>query len=691
MSTTFDDLSELTPAADENISVISAGGGPIIIGDRFIVTLESPVSELDMPGARAYSCQDTADSNHSVLAYVCDSLVPPRSEILNPLRRLERANMVCPQDWAVADFPGKTQRQFIIIADRPGGRRVMSPSDDQIPPFTEDRLSRSVLIPIIKTLRPLNEIAITHRNIRADNLFYRDAAQGTVLLGECFTSPPAMYQPALYEPIDSAMAEPAGRGSGTIADDLYSLGVTMAILLRGNNPAARMSDSDIIKAKLREGSYATLIGDTKVTLGMMEVLRGLLTDDPLERWSIGELELWLNGRRLSPKQAKLPQRAARPFRFNNQEIYTAPMLSLSLGLNWTEASRAVGTDPIDVWIRRSLDDEKMSLNYVTAIRSAAAYGGRRGIEDRTVSRAMIALDPSAPIKYRKFCARVDGFATALMVRAIQSGETQDVAEAITAKLPQFWFENQIKQRPEDQIFRRQFEMMAFMLGRQSIGYGLERCIYELNSGASCLSPLINDYYVISLSQLLPALDIAAQKKKNLKGDPIDRHIAAFIAARLKHPLDNHLQAMANTVSLGTKRMGMIRLLSEVQQYTGEQTPRHVAKWLVDLAKPIIDTYHSRPFQEKLTKEVQRLCEKGSLMDIAYSLENASRREKDNEGFRSAMREYSDAETEINRIEAEEMTKPEAIEKKGQELAAYSSGILASVAFIFILFMHLNGA
>lgn len=690
MSNSFDDLSDLTPLPEENISVVNAGGGPIIIGDRFIVTLENPVSELDMPGARAYSCQDTADSNHSVLAYVCDSLVPPRSEILNALSRLERVNMVCPQDWAVAALPGKTQHQFIIIADRPGGRRVMSPSDDQITPFTEDRLTRSVLIPIVKTLRPLNEIAIPHRNIRADNLFYRDAAQGSVMLGECFTSPPAMYQPALYEPIDSAMAEPAGRGTGLITDDLYSLGVTMAILLRGSNPGARMSDADIINAKLREGSYATLIGDTKVTLGMMEVLRGLLTDDPNERWGIAELELWLNGRRLSPKQAKLPHRASRPFRFNSKEIFTAPMLSLTLGQNWNDATRVVGTDPIDVWIRRSLDDEKMSLNYVTAIRSAAAYGGRRGIEDRTVSRAMIALDPAAPIRYRRFCARIDGFATALMVRAIQSSDTQDVAEAILAKLPQFWFENQPKQRPEDQIFRRQFEMMAFMLGRQTIGYGLERCIYELNPGAPCLSPMINDYYVISLSQLLSALDMAAQKKSNLKNDPIDRHIAAFIAARLKHPLDNHLQAMANTVSVGTKRMGIIRLLSEVQQYTGEQTPRHVAKWLVNLAQPIIETYHSRPFQEKLTKEVNRLCDKGSLMDIAYSLENATRREKDNEGFRAAMREYGDAENEINQIEAEEMTKPEAIEKKGQEIAAYSSGILASVAFIFILFMHLNG-
>src|SRR3546814_17907810 len=75
----------------------------------------------------------------------------------------------------------------------------------------------------------------------------------------------------------------------------------------------------MVVAKITKGSYAALVGETRLSLPMVEVLRGLLCDDPEERWRHDDLQLWLSGRHLSPKQALLPPKAARLYPFDGEE------------------------------------------------------------------------------------------------------------------------------------------------------------------------------------------------------------------------------------------------------------------------------------------------------------------------------------------------------------------------------------
>ncbi|MEM1396072.1 MAG: serine/threonine-protein kinase, partial [Pseudomonadota bacterium] len=241
--------------------------------------------------------------------------------------------------------------------------------------FNEERITRTVMRPLLPVLKDLAESHLTHRSFRIDNFFYKDVSLGDLMIGEGFSAPPAMYQPALFEPIESAQAEAGGRGVGSSRDDLYSFGVCLAIMILGRNPVADKTDEEIIEQKLREGTYATVLGDTRVGLGLMEPLRGLLTDDPRERWSVMELELWLNGRRLSPKQPKLPQKAGRPFKFEDKEYLTTPLLANAMTKHWTNGVRSITADPIDVWLRRGFEDEDLTKAYNDAIRQAAAFGG----------------------------------------------------------------------------------------------------------------------------------------------------------------------------------------------------------------------------------------------------------------------------------------------------------------------------
>ena len=89
-----------------------------------------------------------------------------------------------------------------------------------------------MLRPAAHVLEHLQGRGITHRGIRLDNVFQSAPGQ-PVVLGAAWAAPPAMAQPALFEPPYSAMCLPAGRGDGSIADDVYALGVLLLCLALG--------------------------------------------------------------------------------------------------------------------------------------------------------------------------------------------------------------------------------------------------------------------------------------------------------------------------------------------------------------------------------------------------------------------------------------------------------------------------
>ena len=85
-------------------------------------------------------------------------------------------------------------------------------------------------------MEALSERERTHRAICPNNLYFADTGQRTLMLGEAAPAPPGFSQPDLFEPIELAGADKAARGEGTLADDLFALGITVLCLLLGRVP-----------------------------------------------------------------------------------------------------------------------------------------------------------------------------------------------------------------------------------------------------------------------------------------------------------------------------------------------------------------------------------------------------------------------------------------------------------------------
>jgi hypothetical protein len=157
-----------------------------------------------------------------------------------------------------------------------------------------------------------------------------------------------------------------------------------------------MEDEQILQTKIERGSYPALVGQVRLPLAITEVVRGLLVDDSRQRWTVNDLDLWLSGRRLSPKQPQVARRAARPLEFQGQDLWFARTAARALGRNPAVSTPIIENGELDKWLRRSLgDDARADVvvgfgGYVAVPAYLAAWrGGRR-------SRPVLACTAARP-------------------------------------------------------------------------------------------------------------------------------------------------------------------------------------------------------------------------------------------------------------------------------------------------------
>jgi eukaryotic-like serine/threonine-protein kinase len=658
--------------------------GLALVADRYRVRDDEPIPALDAPGGvKAYNATDERGSPKALFALICRNDLAARTDVLNQFSRFNRLPMTTPVRWGVVNWAPEKARRLAIIMHQPGGERILPRPDATMDPWREDRVIRTVMHPLMPIFKELGGRNLTHRSVRADNLFFADGTRESVVLGECFSGPPAMAQPAIYETIDSAMAMPEGRGYGSPADDFYALGVLILHLLCGGNPVPHLGEEEVIKAKISKGSYAAIVGDTRLSLPMVEALRGLLCDDPEERWTHEDLVLWLNGRHLSPKQALLPPKAARMFPFDGVDYNNAPALSNAMGRHWTEALKLIKDNELERWVRRSLSDDVHADTVKAATQAAAGIGGGGStLEDRLLSRVLVALDAQAPLRYKQISVRIQGFASAFAANYNNDERRQSFAEMIQYKLPQLWIESQVKARADQVSFARSLDLVGLHLSKPRIGYGLERTLYALAPGWPCQSTLLKNDYVADLESLLPALERLAQQGRT-EQVPIDRHIAGYISARMKVAPDRAFSELTQEDNPIVFNIGVVRLLSDVQEAVGPARLPNLGVWCAKLLKPVTVTYRNRERREQMVSALRQLGAKGNLAALLRLADNPDRRLADEQGFRRAKAEYAALVEQMGWLRNGGLTRPAIVRTSAREASSITAAVISAVAVLII--------
>ncbi|MBF0093899.1 MAG: hypothetical protein HQL34_05070 [Alphaproteobacteria bacterium] len=662
-------------------------GEAVLLKDRYALYPASPLHELNSPTAQAFAAEDRRDQSNRLFVLICDPELPSRINAMRALRGVKVGGLLPLVEWGPVFWPPDGRVCLAVVYEEPlGGRVVLGPQARQ-DAIQEHDVVRRVIEPFTAAIKEIADRSLTHRAIRPDNLFYMDAARRQVVFGECVTSPPGYDQPVMCETIPLGMAQRDGRGPSTIGTDLYAMGISTLILLTGRNYVADMSDEEVLRTKINQGSYATFVADQRLPLPLIEVLRGLLSDDPSQRWKIESLDMWLAGRRLSPILVKPTTKAMRGFSLKGTEYTNTCELAQAVANAWEGALTTVQDGQLELWLRRALDDKPRAEMVKSAIASGPTGTTDPGaVADYMLIRVGVILDPLAPIRYRGLNVMLDGIGWALAVRMMQKQSVQTIVDLVVRDIPRLYTEGREEYNPDNAFFLNELKQMRSFLAMKTKGYGLERCLYEMNENLPCQSPLIADQYVLEIGDLLPALD-AASKRVEHSRSPVDAHIAAFIATHFGYDLDPQFSAL-NDSTPERACSGMLSLLAVLQYRGGQEALLGLASWAASQMTPLIKSYHSTERKKQVDRELPRLIQKGSLPEMFAFLDNVEERQKDRDGFSRAKAEFAETEREVVSLERGGKEREKEAERTGQQAAALVSVVIGLLTLGILMFVRL---
>ena len=647
--------------------------------DRYEIAVDEPLPNFDNPPAVAYRVRHVRDDRRVLIGLICDPKMPARFDLISPLSRIDVPYFLNIRDWGVVDWPPEGRRCPVFIFDRPDGERLMSSLDDTFEPLREEAIVDLFVNPVYQILRDFREQDITHRAIRPTNFYTGGSAQGRFSLGECVTAAPAIAQPFIFEPIESCLCAVSGRGIGSLSDDLYSVGVSILTLLTGHIPCRGLSDEEVLDAKLNKGSYGALAHQARISLTVMEALRGLLNDDPTERWTIDDLGMWANGRRGSPIQQSMESRAARSFSFMDKDHYTCRELAQIMSMNWDMAVNVIRDGTVDTWLRRALGDDTK----VNAMNDAKIVSGEMDTDDNLVARSCIALDSAAPIRYRGLRANVDGFPNVLAMHGESGSTRSEFVQMMQYNLLGFWDECQPRPRVDYVGLYRDLRRAREVMTRTNTGEGMERVIYDLNPHIPCKSPLIDAYYVIDMDQLLPSMEVMAGAVPDAR-NLIDRHLAAFIATHFTSHRGTELRDLDNQADPHLPFLASVRLLSNIQEKSRKVTPYpKLAKLSANILEPTIKRFHNRETRKGVAKAMSDAAESGRLLDVLGVIDNIDLLNNDEIHFRDAMNEFTYTSRRLAQLEMENQNRPSIARELGAQVSSFVSGVMTTIALVGI--------
>ena len=645
---------------------------PGLIAAHYRITPDRPAAS-EVAGLPAFSVRDDHAPTRKLIALRIPMAAPPRA------RFIQRTDLAVPNAVMAVDAgPGRDlagQSGWFIVSEAPPGQSLTAERHA----WREHDLISCVLKPAAAALDALHLTGLTHRAIRPDNLF-REGGRGPVTLGPCFASPPASKQPSVIEPPYSGWCMAAGRGDGSIADDVYALGATLLALALGRLPMAGMDDGAVVRRKLQLGSYAALVGDVPLPPLLADLLRVMLAEEPDHRPSPAAL--------LNPEQARTrrvaarpPPRAQRPLDVGGMPVHSARELAYAIGVHAERGEQILRDGTVDRWLRRTLGDSQLAVRLQESIE-------RRDTEQpaldvaMTVMRAVVALDPLAPLVWRGLTLMPQGLgAAASSVSVTAAVDALAAVEEIVAHGVVLTYAVLAARRPEHGPLKVESRQWHEWLSARNAAGGIRRVLYGLNPLLACQSPLLSEVPAATLGELLPALENAAAKTDRRRA-PMDPHIASFLVARGDPTLTNELATLANFAD-DASRLIVLRLFAHLQERTHPKPLPGLAAWLNDSGFAGLQRWRSRTTREDMRAQLATAVTAGSIGAMLTLVSDENALELDNAGSFHAGHRIAAIKAALKQIDEGVGERAEAARRVGHEIAT-GLGLMATMGAALML-------
>ncbi len=662
--------SEVNTYAEEQKAGNQSANNKYLMKERFEIDFSTPIPWLDNNAAKAYAVTDRIDAGRRLFALICSNETSPRTSLLAYLKSIENNSLMKLVEFGPVNYIPDGSKNMALIYNMPMGGKVFENGVSSLDLKNNPDKFKSMLLSFLGIADTFKSYGITHRAIRADNLYYRNADKSDIVIGDCAASFPAYHQPPEFETFESLYADKNARGDGNEKDDIYAIGVTMLCLLVGHELNSGLSAPEMMYHKLKKGSYLVLAGKEKFPSAYINLFKGLLNDDSELRWNYSQVYGSFEGKQASYGQQGSFERPKRALSINGEKVYMPCDVAYSLQNNIDEAYELITSGKITDWIKNGLDNEKLSLKVDSVVKQEALSAGNK---DLTVARVCILLAHNMPIRYKGISFFPDGIAKAVFMNMKDKNPLKSFVEIFSSDLIKLWYQEQEKLRCPANAG----EFRVYIM-RQDIGYGIERIIYDFDNDLPCISPLFGDEYVNGPQQVLRALNNSYKDSLN-NTQPYDRIIIAYLRCKMGKKIENIVVDL-NSGRDEIKASAILRLYTSMQNKFGPAQLPNLAKWLANFVKPLIQVYHNKKYQKYLERELLKIYKDGKLHKLVDLLENEDALEKDRKDYASALNEASYLMLEKTKITGNSLKLEEEAREAAIRIVSLLAVLVMAVSF-----------
>lgn len=271
------------------------GANRFLVKERYEIDYAQPLPWLDSNGAKAFRVIDRIDTKRGLFALLCSNATCPRSTILPYVKSIECRSLMKLVEFGIVTWLPEKSRNLALIYKIPYGK-VFEGGKTELDIRSSEKF-KNTLISLLSAVEALKNYNITHRAIRADNLYYANAEKTEILIGDCAASFPAFYQPAAYETIEDMLSIPEGRGNGSEKNDIYAIGAVMTALYLGHELGGDISTPELLRIKQKKAAIRRCSATTKsptrfrpfsAACSTITSMRASITSRPIICWTANQ-------------------------------------------------------------------------------------------------------------------------------------------------------------------------------------------------------------------------------------------------------------------------------------------------------------------------------------------------------------------------------------------------------------------
>ena len=301
-------------------------------------------------------------------------------------------------------------------------------------------------------------------------------------------------------------------------------------------------------------------------------------------------------------------------------------------------------------------------------------------------KALIILDPYGPIRVKHLCFNIEGIGQLLCnsINHSQTNITQLLASLIFNNIfSLFDFLKITFPKVNKNKTLVTLDECSTYIKKGEFGFGLERCLYDLNPTLICQSHILQKKFCIDLTHLLDTLDKSEISFEDLVSK---KTLSAFIGSRinLKKEIENN-EIMSFPVLRKSRSYQLLGIFTVAQKLTPLNSLVNLAKTINNSIVDVLEvTLKSRKYKRLFFNQLNMAAESGCIKDLHQIAIKSPYLNEDSSGYASAIKRGATISAEIFSYGNRKLMEQKA-RRHSLGLAVKFSYIVCSILIILIFF------